>query len=78
VVDKIKRGVLVRWVVDYAYFAASPHSDGVHPYEPIYMYGVVVEVSQADPRSVAVVCVRDGRWVLLHMIHDEFEILNGV
>lgn len=75
--SKLKRGALIRWIIDYEYFAAPAHAGGVEPYEPIYMYGVVVEVSSQDPRSVAVACVRDGRWVFLNMIHDEFEILSG-
>tara|TARA_R110000824_G_scaffold92217_4_gene223876 strand:+ start:7740 stop:7979 length:240 start_codon:yes stop_codon:yes gene_type:complete len=74
---KLKRGALIRWIIDYEYFAAPAHSGGVEPYEPIYMYGVIMEVSNIDHKSVAVACVQDGRWVFLNMIHDEFEILSG-
>ena len=73
---KIHKGCLIRWIIDYKFYAASDHSNGVTPQEPIYNYGVVLEVSQNDPNAVVVMCYSDGTWVLLNMIHDEFEILS--
>ena len=77
--QKIKRGSLVRWIVDYEYFAAPHDASGVWPQEPIYNYGIVMEVAHPDeiPRNLIVFCFADGTWRLLHMIHDKFEILNG-
>ena len=74
---KLKRGMLVRWVVDYKYFAAPPTSVGVTPQEPIYLYGIVLEASEVDPQSAVVFCFQDGTWTLLNMINDQFEILTG-
>lgn len=75
-VTKLKRGMLVRWVVDYGYFTASVTGDGVTPHDPLYLYGIVIEVSRKDPNSVAIVCTSHGDWRLLNMIHDRFEIVS--
>lgn len=78
--QKLKRGSLVRWVVDYEYYAAPGDYGGVHPREPIYNYGIVMEVGLTEgdnPHNIAVFCFADGTWQLLHMIHDNFELLSG-
>ena len=72
----LNKGMLVRWVVDYGYFAATQTGDGVEPYEPVYHYGIIMEVSCTDLHSVAVVCTSNGDWRLLNMIHDRFEVLS--
>jgi hypothetical protein len=74
---KLKRGQLVRWAVDYEYYAAPSTSHGVMPQKPIYMYGIVLEVSETDSGAVVVFCFQDGTWSLLNMLHDQFEILSG-
>lgn len=74
--SKIHKGCLVRWIIDYKFYAASDLSDGVTPQEPIYNYGVILEVSHVHPNAVVVMCYKDGTWTLLNMIHDQFEILS--
>jgi hypothetical protein len=76
VASKIHKGCLVRWIIDYKFYAASDRSEGVTPQEPIYNYGIVLEVSKVDPNAVVVMCYGDGTWIVLNMIHDEFEILS--
>ena len=80
--QQLKRGSLVRWVVDYEYYAAPGDASAmwVFPQEPIYNYGIVMEVGQIGEdgsHNIAVFCFADGTWQLLHMIHDNFEILSG-
>jgi hypothetical protein len=78
--QKLKRGSLVRWIVDYEYYAAPGDSGGVLPQEPIYNYGIVMEVGLSEKEGVhniAVFCFADGTWQLLNMIHDNFELLSG-
>lgn len=75
--SKLKRGQLVRWIIDYEYYAASPTSYGVMPRGPIYTYGIVLEVSESDSGVVVVFNFQDGSWNLLNMLHDQFEILSG-
>ena len=73
---KIHKGCLVRWIIDYNFFAASDNTQGVVPQEPIYKYGIILEVSSIDPTAVVVICYQDGAWTILNMIHDQFEILS--
>jgi len=78
----LKRGDLVRWVTDWGVYAAS--ADGHIEREfPQYAYGVIMEVSHRDPEAVVVYCydskqqfAEQDTWVILHMIHDEFEVVS--
>ena len=45
-------GDLIRWIDDYDVYEAS--GDVVTPIQPIYAYGIVVEVSKTDPKNVIV------------------------
>ena len=77
--DQLKKGCLIRWVVDYEYYAAPHYSAGVVPQEPIYKYGVVMEIAHPDsvPYSLVVFCFDDNAWEILDVAHDQFEVLNG-
>ena len=77
--SQIAKGCLIRWIIDYESFAApsSVSSDGVVPQNPIYSYGIVMEVSHKEPSAMAVFCFDNGRWTLLNLIHDKVEILSG-
>lgn len=72
----IQKGDLVRWVVDWGIFTVSADGEA-HGAYPEYCYGLVVEVSSTDANAVVVHCFnRDNEWRILHMIHDEFEIIS--
>ena len=78
----LKRGDLVRWVTDWGIYAAS--ADGhVRREFPQYAYGIIMEVSFKDPAAVVVYCydskqefAEQDTWVILHLIHDEFELMS--
>lgn len=78
--QKIQKGSLIRWIVDYKIFAAPDETGAaVQPLGPIYKHGIVMEVSERDPPSVVVYCfdcMVAGDWVILHMINDKIEVLN--
>ena len=76
---RLKKGCLIRWVIDYESFAApsSVSSDGVVPQNPIYSYGIVMEAGKTHGASIMVFCFNDGEWTMLNLIHDEIEILSG-
>jgi hypothetical protein len=76
---ELKKGCLIRWVIDYESFAApsSVSSDGVVPQNPIYSYGIVMEAGGTQGASIMVFCFNDGEWIRLNLIHDEIEILSG-
>lgn len=72
----IKKGDLIRWIVDYDIYEVD--EDGVTPANPIYAYGIIMDVSSKDSKN-AVVCKmkHDGSYIMLHMIHDGFEIISS-
>jgi len=76
-VEPLSIGDLVRWIVDYKFFEAPP--DGlVLPSDPIWAYGIIIEVSEIDPMSVVLVRLDTKTYQILHMIHDGFEIVSKI
>jgi|TARA_R100001244_G_scaffold113319_1_gene83911 hypothetical protein len=72
----LKKGQLVRWVVDYAGFQAD-EDRVIKGIEPIYKYGIVMEVG-SDSKGVVVYCYESGEinWTMLYLINDKIEVLN--
>ena len=71
-----KIGDLIRWIVEYRGFTAGTSSSDVRPYNPIYEYGIVLEISSQDPDAVIVSVMSYGQLHILHKLHDGFEILS--
>ncbi len=77
---ELKRGDLVRWVVDHDIYEAS--GDVLVGVSPNYRHGIIMEVSAVDSNAVMVLCYdckkkREGSWMILNMVHDEFEVLSA-
>ena len=77
---ELKRGDLVRWVADHNIYEAS--GDVLVGVSPNYRHGIIMEVSTIDPNHVMVMCYdckkrREGSWMILNMVHDNFEVLSG-
>ena len=77
---ELKRGDLVRWVTDHEIYEAS--GDVLTGVKPNYRHGIVMEVSAVDSNAVMLYCYdckkkREGSWMILNLIHDEFEVLSG-
>lgn len=77
---ELKRGDLVRWTESHDVYEAS--GDVLVGVSPNYRHGIIMEVSVVDPNSVMVMCYdckkrREGSWMILNMVHDEFEVLSG-
>jgi|TARA_R110000824_G_scaffold5313_2_gene24651 hypothetical protein len=75
-VKKAKVGDLIRWIVEYQSFLAGPTSNDVRPCNPVYDYGIVLDISTQDPHSVIVSVMRIGQLHVLHQLQDGFEILS--
>ena len=78
---ELKRGDLVRWIVDHDIYEAT--GDVLVGVSPNYRHGIIMEVSKIDPKAVMILCYdckekREGSWMILNMVHDEFEVLSGV
>jgi hypothetical protein len=74
VADKPKTGDMIRWIVDYNSFIAD--EDMLYPHEPVYEYGIIIEISNDDPYSVVVAATNSGKIDIIHMIIDGFEIVS--
>ena len=72
----LKKGDLIRWIIDYNIYEAGEHE--VLPINPVYAYGIIFEVSIQDPNNVVVCQIRkDGTLLMIHMIHDGFELVSS-
>lgn len=76
--NKYYKGDLVRWLNGHSVY----ESDGINLVgaEPIYSYGIVVEVSHVDPDAIIVsscMSANPMRLVILNTINDDVEILSG-
>lgn len=75
----LNRGDLVRWIVDHDVYESS--GDVLVGVSPNYRHGIVMEVSAVDSNAIMIYCYdckkkMEGNWMILNMIHDEFEILS--
>ena len=78
---ELKRGDLIRWVVDHEIYEAS--DDCLTGIKPNYRHGIIMEVSTVDNKSIMIYCYdckerREGSWMILNLIQDEFEVLSGM
>ena len=72
---ELKRGDLVRWIVDHDIYESD--GDSLKGISPNYKYGIIMEVSQIDPNAVIVFSYENGgKWEIFNFIHDDFEILS--
>ena len=67
----------MRWITGHSVYEA--HNDRLVGAEPIYSYGIVMEVSKIDPGAIIVnSCVRSipVRLMILNDSEEEIEILS--
>ena len=81
----LKRGDLIRWVVDYDAFEAGAT---LRPIKPVYAYGIIIKVSINDPDRVVVFQTNGREGPLykrrktdssikhLHITHDVLEVIS--
>ena len=69
-----KVGDMIRWIIDYKSFISD--EDLLYPHEPIYEYGIIIEIANDDPYSVAVASTNSGKIDIIHMIIDGFEVIS--
>ena len=75
-IPKVATGDFVRWVISYAVFTADD-TGNVYPYEPIYCYGLVVEVANDGSPVVVVYIPRSHEYHMLDISKYSFEILSS-
>ena len=77
---ELKRGDLIRWVVDHSVYESS--GDVLTGVNPNYRHGIIMEISTKDSTAVMVFCYdckkkRESNWMILDVVHDKLEILSG-
>lgn len=75
--NKVAKGAYIRWIVGHKVFQAYEHN--LVGADPIYRYGIVMEVSHVDPNAIIVHSDTERRGnhlVILDMIDDNVEILS--
>ncbi len=67
----------MRWIIGHATFAAYP--DKLVGADPIYKYGIVMQVSGVDPNAIIVHSYSNdlnGRLIILDRNHDDVEVIS--
>lgn len=75
--DRFTKGDLVRWVTGHVSFAAHPES--IVGTDPIYKYGIIMQVSTTDPNAIVVHSYgleADPRLIILDGTIEEVEVLS--
>ena len=77
---ELKRGDLIRWVVDHEIYEAS--GDVLVGICPNYRHGIIMEVSHQDPNAIMVYCYdcktrKENNWMILNREYDKLEVLSG-
>ena len=70
------KGDLVRWVIGHATYEAHPTK--LVGSDPIYKYGIVMQVSKKDPLAIIVHSYNmdDPRLIILHATDDDIEVMS--
>jgi hypothetical protein len=74
---KVAKGTYIRWIVGHRVFQAS--ETRLVGTDPIYRYGIVMEVSHVDPNAIIVHSDNEHRGnhlIILDIIEDDIEILS--
>lgn len=67
-------GDFVRWVISYAVYAADDEGNA-WPTEPVYCYGLIVEVANDGSPNVVVYIPRSCEYHILDISKYQFEVL---
>ncbi len=70
----VTKGTLIRWVESHKSYEAN--GDVLVGLEPIYNYGIIMEVSQKNPNYIAVASFGDGRWRVVDVHNDDIKIVS--
>ena len=72
----VKKGTLIKWVSSHKSYEAN--GDVLVGLEPIYKYGIIMEVSRKNSNYLAVASFNDGTWHVVDVHHDDIKIISEV
>ncbi len=70
----ITKGTLIKWVESHKSYEAN--GDILVGLEPVYNYGIIMEVSHKNPNYLAVASFGDGRWRVVDVHNDDIKIIS--
>ena len=70
----IKKGTLIKWVVGHKSYQSD--GDVLIGLQPIYKYGIIMEISYKNTDYLAVASLQDGSWHVVDIEQDEILILS--
>ena len=70
----VKKGTLIRWVSAHKSYEAN--GDVLVGLEPIYKYGIIMEVSRKNSNYLAVASFDDGAWHVVDVYHNDIKIIS--
>ena len=73
-----KKGDLVRWITGHSVYEAD--EDMIVGADPIYSYGIIIEVSDVDPAAIIVnscIKTRTQRLIILNACEEDIDILSS-
>ena len=70
----VTKGTLIKWVESHKSYEAN--GDVLVGLEPIYNYGIIMEVSHKNPNYLAVASFGDGRWRVVDVHNDDIKIIS--
>ena len=70
-----RKGDLVRWIKDYMFFSADNRGNA-WPHNPVYEYGLIMEVSHTDPNALIVFGFKAKQMFIVDVVHDEIETIS--
>ena len=70
----VQKGFLIKWI--HGHHAYEADGDVLVGVDPIYKYGIIMEVSKKKPSYFIVASHDDGKWHILDVYEDDIEILS--
>ncbi len=70
-----RKGDLVRWIRDYMFFSADNRGNA-WPHNPVYEYGLIMEVSHTDPNALIVFGFKSKQMFIMDRLQDEIETIS--
>ena len=68
------KGTLIRWVSAHKSYQAN--GDVLVGLEPIYKYGIIMEVSSTNSNYLAVASFGDGAWHVVDVHHNDIKVIS--
>ena len=70
-----RKGDLVRWVKEHRLYVSDEYGNA-YPHNPVYEFGIVMEVSHVDTNAVIIFGFTPRQLIIGDIMKDEIEIIS--